>query len=167
MFIRGRRHDRQLVFKGAGPTVHLAEAHPGVRRSGRDVLPIEQVSHPLQQGVAGVAVLRVVGLPEIPPQIPSDNQPDRGRDHREDDDARRPLGHDAMVFGGWYLRQPLSRGGRASADHEPGIVVLMADHAEEVPHVVAQGWHRTGTVEEFPAGSEYGIRITVGEIRSR
>ena len=50
MFIRGRRHDRQLVFKGAGPTVHLAEAHPGVRRSGRDVLPIEQVSHPLQQG---------------------------------------------------------------------------------------------------------------------
>lgn len=27
-----------------------------------------------------------------------------------------------------------------------------ANHAEEVPHVVTQGWHRIGTVAEFPAG---------------
>ncbi|MFE0807881.1 Rieske 2Fe-2S domain-containing protein [Streptomyces sp. NPDC058794] len=27
-----------------------------------------------------------------------------------------------------------------------------ANHAEEVPHVVTEGWHRIGTVDEFPAG---------------
>ncbi|MFF5884848.1 Rieske 2Fe-2S domain-containing protein [Streptomyces sp. NPDC012589] len=27
-----------------------------------------------------------------------------------------------------------------------------ANHAEEVPHVVRAGWHRVGTVDEFPAG---------------
>ncbi|GHC16760.1 hypothetical protein GCM10010308_35470 [Streptomyces vinaceusdrappus] len=27
-----------------------------------------------------------------------------------------------------------------------------ANHAEEVPHVVGEGWHRIGTVDEFPAG---------------
>ncbi|GAA2281708.1 hypothetical protein GCM10010415_58320 [Streptomyces atrovirens] len=27
-----------------------------------------------------------------------------------------------------------------------------ANHAEEVPHVVSEGWHRIGTVDEFPAG---------------
>ncbi|WP_055570990.1 Rieske (2Fe-2S) protein, partial [Streptomyces prasinopilosus] len=26
-----------------------------------------------------------------------------------------------------------------------------ANHAEEVPHVVSEGWHRIGTVDEFPA----------------
>ncbi|MER8219353.1 Rieske 2Fe-2S domain-containing protein [Streptomyces sp. NPDC094143] len=27
-----------------------------------------------------------------------------------------------------------------------------ANHAEEVPHVVSEGWHEVGTVDEFPAG---------------
>ncbi|MDG9724675.1 Rieske (2Fe-2S) protein [Streptomyces sp. DH41] len=27
-----------------------------------------------------------------------------------------------------------------------------ANHAEEVPHVVGEGWHRIGTVDEFPVG---------------
>ncbi len=27
-----------------------------------------------------------------------------------------------------------------------------ANHAEEVPHVIGEGWHRIGTVDEFPAG---------------
>ncbi|MER6630750.1 Rieske (2Fe-2S) protein [Streptomyces sp. NPDC000987] len=37
-----------------------------------------------------------------------------------------------------------------------------ANHAEEVPHVVTQGWHAIGTVDEFPAGR--AVRRTVDDV---
>ncbi len=37
-----------------------------------------------------------------------------------------------------------------------------ANHAEEVPHVVAEGWHRIGNVDEFPA--ERAVRRTVDDV---
>lgn len=37
-----------------------------------------------------------------------------------------------------------------------------ANHAEEVPHVVGEGWHRIGTVEEFPAGRH--VRRAVDDV---
>ncbi|MGY0068969.1 Rieske 2Fe-2S domain-containing protein [Streptomyces sp. QTS137] len=37
-----------------------------------------------------------------------------------------------------------------------------ANHAEEVPHVVREGWHRIGTVDEFPAGRP--VRRTVDDV---
>ncbi|CAM5272746.1 Nitrite reductase/ring-hydroxylating ferredoxin subunit/uncharacterized membrane protein OS=Streptomyces griseomycini OX=66895 GN=FHS37_007173 PE=4 SV=1 [Streptomyces griseomycini] len=37
-----------------------------------------------------------------------------------------------------------------------------ANHAEEVPHVVGEGWHRIGTVDEFPAGRP--VRRTVDDV---
>ncbi|GAA2561056.1 MULTISPECIES: Rieske (2Fe-2S) protein [Streptomyces] len=37
-----------------------------------------------------------------------------------------------------------------------------ANHAEEVPHVVSEGWHRIGTVDEFPAGRP--VRRTVDDV---
>ncbi|MFF4489884.1 Rieske 2Fe-2S domain-containing protein [Streptomyces sp. NPDC001544] len=37
-----------------------------------------------------------------------------------------------------------------------------ANHAEEVPHVVTQGWHRTGAVDEFPVGRP--VRRTVDDV---
>jgi nitrite reductase/ring-hydroxylating ferredoxin subunit len=37
-----------------------------------------------------------------------------------------------------------------------------ANHAEEVPHVVGKGWHRIGTVDEFPAGQP--VRRTVDDV---
>src|SRR4051794_5583904 len=33
MFLRGRRHDRQVVVEGTGPAAHLGEADPRVRRA--------------------------------------------------------------------------------------------------------------------------------------
>ncbi|WP_225830729.1 Rieske (2Fe-2S) protein [Streptomyces sp. NK08204] len=37
-----------------------------------------------------------------------------------------------------------------------------ANHAEEVPHVVSEGWHRIGAVAEFPAGQ--AVRRTVDDV---
>jgi nitrite reductase/ring-hydroxylating ferredoxin subunit len=37
-----------------------------------------------------------------------------------------------------------------------------ANHAEEVPHVVTEGWHRIGGVEEFPAGEP--VRRSVDDV---
>lgn len=37
-----------------------------------------------------------------------------------------------------------------------------ANHAEEVPHVVGEGWHRIGTVDEFPAGRP--VRRSVDDV---
>ncbi|MFI1564332.1 Rieske 2Fe-2S domain-containing protein [Streptomyces sp. NPDC020490] len=37
-----------------------------------------------------------------------------------------------------------------------------ANHAEEVPHVVTQGWHAIGSVHEFPAGQ--AVRRTVDDV---
>ncbi|MFI2371191.1 Rieske 2Fe-2S domain-containing protein [Streptomyces sp. NPDC018833] len=37
-----------------------------------------------------------------------------------------------------------------------------ANHAEEVPHVVTEGWHRIGAVEEFPAGEP--VRRSVDDV---
>jgi nitrite reductase/ring-hydroxylating ferredoxin subunit/uncharacterized membrane protein len=37
-----------------------------------------------------------------------------------------------------------------------------ANHAEEVPHVVMEGWHRIGTVDEFPAGRP--VRRSVDDV---
>lgn len=37
-----------------------------------------------------------------------------------------------------------------------------ANHAEEVPHVVGEGWHRIGTVDEFPVGEP--VRRTVDDV---
>ncbi|MFF7977085.1 Rieske 2Fe-2S domain-containing protein [Streptomyces sp. NPDC007905] len=37
-----------------------------------------------------------------------------------------------------------------------------ANHAEEVPHVVSEGWHRIGSVDEFPAGRP--VRRTVDDV---
>ncbi|MFI2508754.1 Rieske 2Fe-2S domain-containing protein [Streptomyces sp. NPDC018972] len=37
-----------------------------------------------------------------------------------------------------------------------------ANHAEEVPHIVGQGWHRIGTVDEFPVGRP--VRRTVDDV---
>ncbi|MFE1325639.1 Rieske 2Fe-2S domain-containing protein [Streptomyces sp. NPDC058735] len=37
-----------------------------------------------------------------------------------------------------------------------------ANHAEEVPHVVSEGWHLIGTVDEFPAGEP--VRRTVDDV---
>ncbi|MFI8305429.1 Rieske 2Fe-2S domain-containing protein [Streptomyces sp. NPDC085927] len=37
-----------------------------------------------------------------------------------------------------------------------------ANHAEEVPHVVSEGWHRIGTVDEFPAGEP--VRRAVDDV---
>ncbi|MFD5268962.1 Rieske 2Fe-2S domain-containing protein [Streptomyces sp. NPDC058335] len=37
-----------------------------------------------------------------------------------------------------------------------------ANHAEEVPHVVTEGWHRIGTVDEFPAGQP--VRRSVDDV---
>ncbi|MPY41136.1 Rieske (2Fe-2S) protein [Streptomyces phyllanthi] len=37
-----------------------------------------------------------------------------------------------------------------------------ANHAEEVPHVVTEGWHRIGTVDEFPAGEP--VRRSVDDV---
>ncbi|WP_225638898.1 Rieske 2Fe-2S domain-containing protein [Streptomyces solaniscabiei] len=37
-----------------------------------------------------------------------------------------------------------------------------ANHAEEVPHVVSEGWHRVGSVDEFPAGQ--AVRRTVDDV---
>ncbi len=37
-----------------------------------------------------------------------------------------------------------------------------ANHAEEVPHVVREGWHRVGTVDEFPAGRS--VRRSVDDV---
>ncbi|GAA3501789.1 hypothetical protein GCM10019016_088960 [Streptomyces prasinosporus] len=37
-----------------------------------------------------------------------------------------------------------------------------ANHAEEVPHVVGEGWHRIGAVDEFPAGRP--VRRTVDDV---
>ncbi|MFD5453430.1 Rieske 2Fe-2S domain-containing protein [Streptomyces sp. NPDC127100] len=37
-----------------------------------------------------------------------------------------------------------------------------ANHAEEVPHVVREGWHRIGGVDEFPAGR--AVRRTVDDV---
>ncbi|MEU2060893.1 Rieske (2Fe-2S) protein [Streptomyces sp. NPDC013455] len=37
-----------------------------------------------------------------------------------------------------------------------------ANHAEEVPHVVTEGWHRIGAVAEFPAGR--AVRRTVDDV---
>ncbi|CAL9352149.1 Rieske (2Fe-2S) protein [Streptomyces sp. Tu 3180] len=37
-----------------------------------------------------------------------------------------------------------------------------ANHAEEVPHVVTEGWHRIGTVDEFPAGRP--VRRSVDDV---
>ncbi|NEC27757.1 Rieske (2Fe-2S) protein [Streptomyces sp. SID8111] len=37
-----------------------------------------------------------------------------------------------------------------------------ANHAEEVPHVVRTGWHRVGTVDEFPAGQP--VRRAVDDV---
>ncbi|MEU2898589.1 Rieske 2Fe-2S domain-containing protein [Streptomyces sp. NPDC007056] len=37
-----------------------------------------------------------------------------------------------------------------------------ANHAEEVPHVVTEGWHRIGTVDEFPAGR--AVRRSVDDV---
>ncbi|MEU6911812.1 Rieske 2Fe-2S domain-containing protein [Streptomyces olindensis] len=37
-----------------------------------------------------------------------------------------------------------------------------ANHAEEVPHVVSEGWHRIGTVDEFPAGQP--VRRSVDDV---
>ncbi|WP_320781993.1 Rieske 2Fe-2S domain-containing protein [Streptomyces sp. CRN 30] len=34
-----------------------------------------------------------------------------------------------------------------------------ANHAEEVPHVVREGWHRIGAVDEFPAGRAVRRRV--------
>ncbi|GAA0910020.1 hypothetical protein GCM10009549_19270 [Streptomyces thermoalcalitolerans] len=37
-----------------------------------------------------------------------------------------------------------------------------ANHAEEVPHVVTEGWHRIGAVAEFPAG--HPVRRSVDDV---
>jgi nitrite reductase/ring-hydroxylating ferredoxin subunit/uncharacterized membrane protein len=37
-----------------------------------------------------------------------------------------------------------------------------ANHAEEVPHVVSEGWHRIGSVDEFPAGRP--VRRSVDDV---
>ncbi|MFG3153104.1 Rieske 2Fe-2S domain-containing protein [Streptomyces sp. NPDC048219] len=37
-----------------------------------------------------------------------------------------------------------------------------ANHAEEVPHVLREGWHRIGGVDEFPAGR--AVRRTVDDV---
>ncbi|MFF4985402.1 Rieske 2Fe-2S domain-containing protein [Streptomyces sp. NPDC001046] len=37
-----------------------------------------------------------------------------------------------------------------------------ANHAEEVPHVISEGWHAVGTVDEFPAGEP--VRRTVDDV---
>ncbi|MEU3660364.1 Rieske 2Fe-2S domain-containing protein [Streptomyces sp. NPDC032940] len=37
-----------------------------------------------------------------------------------------------------------------------------ANHAEEVPHVVSEGWHRVGSVDEFPVGR--AVRRTVDDV---
>ncbi|WP_190199891.1 Rieske 2Fe-2S domain-containing protein [Streptomyces djakartensis] len=37
-----------------------------------------------------------------------------------------------------------------------------ANHAEEVPHVVSEGWHRIGAVHEFPAGRP--VRRSVDDV---
>jgi nitrite reductase/ring-hydroxylating ferredoxin subunit len=37
-----------------------------------------------------------------------------------------------------------------------------ANHAEEVPHVVTEGWHRIGTVDEFPVGRP--VRRSVDDV---
>lgn len=37
-----------------------------------------------------------------------------------------------------------------------------ANHAEEVPHVVSEGWHRVGAVDEFPAGQP--VRRSVDDV---
>ncbi|WP_051804129.1 MULTISPECIES: Rieske 2Fe-2S domain-containing protein [unclassified Streptomyces] len=37
-----------------------------------------------------------------------------------------------------------------------------ANHAEEVPHVVSEGWHRIGAVDEFPAGRP--VRRSVDDV---
>ncbi|MFI6208442.1 Rieske 2Fe-2S domain-containing protein [Streptomyces sp. NPDC051041] len=37
-----------------------------------------------------------------------------------------------------------------------------ANHAEEVPHVVTEGWHRIGGVDEFPAGQP--VRRSVDDV---
>ncbi|MEV5935103.1 Rieske 2Fe-2S domain-containing protein [Streptomyces sp. NPDC093250] len=37
-----------------------------------------------------------------------------------------------------------------------------ANHAEEVPHVVREGWHRIGPVDEFPVGQP--VRRTVDDV---
>lgn len=37
-----------------------------------------------------------------------------------------------------------------------------ANHAEDVPHVVSEGWHRIGTVDEFPAGRP--VRRSVDDV---
>ncbi|MEV6958674.1 Rieske (2Fe-2S) protein [Streptomyces sp. NPDC051207] len=37
-----------------------------------------------------------------------------------------------------------------------------ANHAEEVPHVFTEGWHRIGTVDEFPAGQP--VRRSVDDV---
>jgi nitrite reductase/ring-hydroxylating ferredoxin subunit/uncharacterized membrane protein len=37
-----------------------------------------------------------------------------------------------------------------------------ANHAEEVPHVVTEGWHRIGTLDEFPAGQP--VRRSVDDV---
>ncbi|MEV5435351.1 Rieske 2Fe-2S domain-containing protein [Streptomyces sp. NPDC052682] len=37
-----------------------------------------------------------------------------------------------------------------------------ANHAEEVPHVITEGWHRVGGVAEFPAGRP--VRRTVDDV---
>ncbi|MFF7720969.1 Rieske 2Fe-2S domain-containing protein [Streptomyces luteogriseus] len=37
-----------------------------------------------------------------------------------------------------------------------------ANHVEEVPHVVSDGWHRIGTVEEFPVGRS--VRRAVDDV---
>nr|WP_205615314.1 Rieske (2Fe-2S) protein [Streptomyces harenosi] len=37
-----------------------------------------------------------------------------------------------------------------------------ANHAEEVPHVVTEGWHRVGGVDEFPAGRP--VRRSVDDV---
>ncbi|MEV5546555.1 Rieske (2Fe-2S) protein [Streptomyces sp. NPDC052309] len=37
-----------------------------------------------------------------------------------------------------------------------------ANHAEEVPHVLTDGWHRIGTVDEFPAGQS--VRRSVDDV---
>ncbi|MBC3990522.1 Rieske (2Fe-2S) protein [Streptomyces sp. AC563] len=37
-----------------------------------------------------------------------------------------------------------------------------ANHAEEVPHVITEGWHRIGTMDEFPAGRP--VRRSVDDV---
>ncbi|MFI9770283.1 Rieske 2Fe-2S domain-containing protein [Streptomyces sp. NPDC052415] len=76
--------------------------------------------------------------------------------------ARRVKGREAAGRAYGFLGLTAVGLGGALGGHLAYRQASGANHAEDVPHVVSEGWHRIGTVDEFPAGQP--VRRSVDDV---